>query len=463
MLPIDVPQVQIVEIVPIRANEMWNGYDLTYPGLLSIFNRLEQGMEIDQELNENQIKKLRNSVVKLAQIGLLTASFKENQLLKQDIFQLFINEDIFDLADLREIAFDPLDSWSIPDFCHGMINKTCGFRKSVKHIAHKIAKFIKKHKKAILVGTATAIGVAVAAKTITSVHERRHRHPPLPVPMESEKIELFTPEELDEEDLSDVSFDFEEILLPEMPFSVLSTDQKIIKLAKHLGAEAAREIWEIIGDTGACLLFCPVGIAFKDAWTEQFVPAVHETIDELFDQDISYEDRREIANRFTHDILPPPFGIAKEAKEIGKVARVAEEGAALAEELSLASKGAASSESLLLEKPAINGVRSLPDEIWKLEGKNIKQLNIKKELNENKLHHVFENNEHQLNKLSINPQIALEKITNAIVEADIAGKIPINQPFRIRINVDGYLIEARGIVIDGELRYGTFFIPKEIK
>lgn len=519
MIPIDIPHVQIVEIVTCPINDMWNGFDLTYHGLLSIFKRLEEGMEIEQEFDENQIRQLRDAVVKLAQIGSLHASPEETQLLRREIIPLFINEAIFDLEDLKQIAFDPLDTWSIPYFLYGITNETCSFKKTIRHIAHKIAKFIKKHKKEILIGTATAVGVAVAAKTISSIHEKRHRRylppPPPPAP-----VMHFAPASEDEEDnedfedLVDATFDFDESEVPllvviENPARNIP-DQKIIEFAKSLGAEASHEVWEHIAETAPFVLIAPIGF---DTWTHQVVPKVHETIDELFDQDISFEEKKKAASRFTIGAPPPPLAIGKLAnefqkviratgegftaveklflarksaaasevllleksvlnnispssvvttKEGGKVARVAEKCFGLAEEPSLAQTSAAAAEVVLLEKSVLSDIRIQPDGIWEIDGKNIKRFNSKKMLATNRVDHIFGNSEHHLERLELTPIATYEKVTEAIILADRAGKIPANKPFEILIYVNDYEIVVRGKVIEGELNYSTFFIPKKM-
>ena len=55
----------------------------------------------------------------------------------------------------------------------------------------------------------------------------------------------------------------------------------------------------------------------------------------------------------------------------------------------------------------------------------------------------------------------MEKITRSVLEADKAGQIPTKGVFNLLVNIDEYVVEVRGTVINEQLRYGTFFIPKK--
>lgn len=75
----------------------------------------------------------------------------------------------------------------------------------------------------------------------------------------------------------------------------------------------------------------------------------------------------------------------------------------------------------------------------------------------NKVKHIF-HPKHKLDKLG-NPQEALEKITKAVRDKNqTGGTLPKSGPFTITRQIDGYVVEIRGAVINGELRYGTLFL-----
>jgi hypothetical protein len=83
---------------------------------------------------------------------------------------------------------------------------------------------------------------------------------------------------------------------------------------------------------------------------------------------------------------------------------------------------------------------------------------IAKVLNDpNKVRHIF-HPKHNLDKLGT-PQEVLEKVTKAIFDTNqTGGMLPQSGPFKITRQVEGYLVEIRGGVINGKLRYGTLFI-----
>lgn len=104
-------------------------------------------------------------------------------------------------------------------------------------------------------------------------------------------------------------------------------------------------------------------------------------------------------------------------------------------------------------------VRVQPNGIWEIEGKNIKRFDSNIVSDKNKVIHIFNNPEHQVDKFASTPQVAFEKVTTALIKADQEGGIPLNQPFVARVKIDGHLVEVRGIVNEGELKIGTFFVP----
>ncbi|MBS0622090.1 MAG: hypothetical protein JSR80_03935, partial [Verrucomicrobia bacterium] len=84
-----------------------------------------------------------------------------------------------------------------------------------------------------------------------------------------------------------------------------------------------------------------------------------------------------------------------------------------------------------------------------------------------KFEHIFDkNSKHQLEKLAAGPEWqkdALDKVTDAVMKADQKGLIVLDEKniFRIQVKVEGHIVGVRGTIINGELRYGTIFIPTE--
>jgi hypothetical protein len=65
---------------------------------------------------------------------------------------------------------------------------------------------------------------------------------------------------------------------------------------------------------------------------------------------------------------------------------------------------------------------------------------------------------HNLDKLG-SPNEAIEKITKAVLDQNqTGGTLPKSGPFTITRQIDGYIVEIRAAIINGELRYGTLFL-----
>ena len=75
----------------------------------------------------------------------------------------------------------------------------------------------------------------------------------------------------------------------------------------------------------------------------------------------------------------------------------------------------------------------------------------------NKVRHIFDA-KHNLDRLG-SPAEALNKVTKSLFDADSAGLIPTSGPFNITRIIDGHSVTVHGAVVNGELRYGTIFIP----
>lgn len=153
--------------------------------------------------------------------------------------------------------------------------------------------------------------------------------------------------------------------------------------------------------------------------------------------------------------------LAEELENGRKVVQAAKTAEGVAKEAGVAQKVAAAIESS--GPSASNLFRVGKDGVWEIQGKSIKKFDVKTVVNESKLQHVFNNEEHQLSQIKLTPQVLVEKVTAEVIKLDQAGVIPANQPFVTRVTIDGHLVEVRGIVDNGELRFGTFFIPKKAK
>jgi hypothetical protein len=252
----------------------------------------------------------------------------------------------------------------------------------------------------------------------------------------------------------------------------------------------------------------------KEAWEQDVVPTVHEKIDKTFSTDIKEDfDRKNDSafKQFISGILCNPFAsmgsslpsaeaqaakvlnggkavqetalLQKELsalevgtartealKDVSSVERarsVSQEAALIERELAVANRAAGLESKVgsltnnAVERTNLSPIRVQPNGIWEIDGKNIKRFDSTIGSDKNKIRHVFDNPEHQVNLFASTPQSAFEKVTEALIEVDRAGGIPANQLFITRVKIDGHVVEVRGIVSEGELKIGTFFIPKD--
>ncbi len=264
---------------------------------------------------------------------------------------------------------------------------------------------------------------------------------------------------------------------------------KCLDFANDLGAEVFHTVWEEFSEMGILsesdvieVKKIMYRIAPKSAdhfgdlephWEEWQIQG-HKTIDRLFAQkERSYKkpSPEELEERYkefpqlryfqnpTIGELPPPSRAISSLKKVANAAktiRKAESIVVATEELSVTARSlkVAKETAALSRSPAVR----IKGNIWEIEGKSIKRFDTDTAY-KNKTNHVFKKARHQLDKLPYPENVVIDKVTQAVIEADQAGRVPLNKPFAIRVMVEGYEIEARGIVLDGELRYGTFFIP----
>lgn len=283
-------------------------------------------------------------------------------------------------------------------------------------------------------------------------------------------------------------------------------DPEFADYVKNASAKIAHDIWREIGKTGALALEVEeevqkIGTAIlpeeiialmrqegqklasidqtQENWKSHIANG-HQKIDEWFNQSIPYDDhlQSQLEEKFATGTPPFPIGNnqklmddVKKTSQVANLVRSSQEGTTIAEEVAVMNRP----QYALAEKSSVEnkiasaaqrvtvseggGIRILEDDIWAIEGCNIKKFNMRKFIKE-KVHHIFNKERHQLDRFSCSNEVIIDRITRSIIEADRAGKIPLNQDFTVRLIVDGLEVEVRGIVLDGELKYGTFFIPE---
>lgn len=136
--------------------------------IFTLVDHLEQWAEnlaLTEQPDQEAIQELRKVVVQLANLGAMTASVGELDELNQDIVDLFLEDD--------EVVFEWHQSLLVPQEwspAFGPFNQRhilhTGLWKKIKHAAHKVEKFLRKHKKEIIIGAAAALAIGVAAFVI---------------------------------------------------------------------------------------------------------------------------------------------------------------------------------------------------------------------------------------------------------------------------------------------------------
>lgn len=489
--------------------------------IIAYVNSLEQTIEnlsLNDHPNQEITRQLINRIVQLAQLGSRYASAQEQWQLNRDILALLMEEESGIGFERYEGYLSPHDYFyaSINPFYQDHIILSKSFWKRIKHIAHKVKEFVKEHKKEIIIAAAVLTGVGIAAYAILGNSSEEVREPPrppepaepskpAPAPSVSASEEKPIPQAI--EAPHEESSLINQLAPPAQEASITDTGKEVIRM---IGSLIAHEIWDGLSQTGEAAyqfqkdvrdvggLITPHSIwdtlnapaddlpsleQRQEDWTNQVVKG-HQKIDEWFatSQSDRYDPqyKEHHAKKFTVGTLPPPLFTPLQEAEAGlKIASAIRNSEAFTESAAIAEDLAASGRQVhAIEKATplngrvagvfdnaltqeIQGIRIQPNGVWEIEGITIKKFDLCEMLEDNRVNHIFGNPEHNLDKLKLTPQAAYTKITQAIVEAEKAGKIQIVEykPFKVFVNIDGHEIEARGIVIDGTLKYSTFFIP----
>lgn len=511
-------------------DQMWPDFDSSQEGLVLLVDRLERTahfLQNDEYIDPQAVRELRQLVIRLAQFGTIGASFEDTNTLLQDIIELLTNE---------EEGTDPCILWE--NATHFLGSSTylelysldelaylrCGFwksaKKAVKRCAHKVEKFIRHHKKEILIGAGAVIIVggivyiagacaaeaaaatAGAAAAASSDNNKKSSEKNNSSESPSKEVQLI--EEISH--LKDALNSAE--LAPCNDGSNKSDplDPELIDYVRHASAKIAHDIWREIGKTGTLVLESEEAIEklgsamlpdeliamlcqeeelltsasqTQENW-KNHIARGHQKIDEWFRQSIPFDEELQarLEEKFITGTPPLPIGgnpkllnDVKKTSQIANLVKSTQEGATIVEKVAIMNRSQyAINETTAIErqisstvaKATVNeshGIRIRLDGIWEIESQNIKKFDMKT-FNAQKTNHIFNNEEHQLERFRCSKNTLIEQVTRSVIEADMAGKIPLNKDFSVRLVIDGLEVEVRGIVLDGELRYGTFFIPE---
>ncbi|MFX0209518.1 MAG: hypothetical protein ACFFDT_26270 [Candidatus Hodarchaeota archaeon] len=157
------PHFQVVHCQSEQSNLQENARSLTYDEVLLFLEEIESG-EFEERCSLAQLEQVNQFIALLAKKGLLPGNFDE---------EMSVEEDIEDLLGIQENPFE--SAFSMGDYQEYMIVPAvfnglnydiihCGW---IKKKWKKTKKFVKKHKKALIIGT--VVVVAVAAVTVAVV------------------------------------------------------------------------------------------------------------------------------------------------------------------------------------------------------------------------------------------------------------------------------------------------------
>lgn len=144
----------------------------TYDEIMQILDDLESG-ELEQRYSPEQLEKVNEYLATLAIEGILPNEFDEEAALEADIEDLMYGEDsVFHLTRFLESSNEYMLIPTVIDGNLGYSTLLCG---KVSKSWKKTKKFVKKHKKEIIIGavvvvavTVVAVAVVAASSTITA-------------------------------------------------------------------------------------------------------------------------------------------------------------------------------------------------------------------------------------------------------------------------------------------------------
>lgn len=159
----------------------WNGFTLTYDEILRLLQEIEAGKLTP---SEEQLDRITHFIAFLAQQGVLPGDYAANAALQTDIAALFDGTAFFSDYTANAALQDATASFS--DYATGSFRGGgfCRYRnKKDKHDKHhhhhhhhhhhsvfdKVKDFVKKHKKAIIIGAAVVVGATVVIAVVAAV------------------------------------------------------------------------------------------------------------------------------------------------------------------------------------------------------------------------------------------------------------------------------------------------------
>lgn len=345
------PQVEVPALIVKTAYS-----SLSYDAILNLLEELENG-ELENSTPE-KIEKINHFLIRLAKEGSNANNVYDAFILEEDIQELLDEENPYEYA----FSYGKNDYVIGDFFCQR--EKVILCKSWLSKQLDKIAKFIKKHKKEIIIGTAVVVatvavvGIVAAATTgvaaaaaASSGSEEKSSTPdtnsvsPMDPPLSGSDATLL--KEVLDEHIAEFKQQVLENGMMQMPDDPSNEEaHSFIDTARELGSGLAHEalngvsvllgtvpqLGEEIKDIGDKLLPEWLNIGQENSQAtpkqnyEKTIAAGHSKIDEFFSTELaecfSPETMEIKDNKFTIGIIPPPgvFGInVSELLEAGKV------------------------------------------------------------------------------------------------------------------------------------------------
>lgn len=161
------PQVtfQMVNHGYLQDTEEWI-QPTTYDEIVQMLDDLESG-ELERRYSPMQLERVNEYLAFLAKEGILPNEYEEEETLEEDTYDLMYGEDsAFQLVHYLENSHEYMIIPAVINGYSGYNIIQCG---KISKAWKKTKKFVKKHKKAIIIGAVVVVAVAVVAVAVVAV------------------------------------------------------------------------------------------------------------------------------------------------------------------------------------------------------------------------------------------------------------------------------------------------------
>ncbi|GAB4194576.1 MAG: hypothetical protein Tsb0015_17530 [Simkaniaceae bacterium] len=358
---------------------------MTFEEVLDFLEKLESG-ELEKTCSPEDLEKIKEFLIFLARQGMLPNDPEAEKQLEEDILELFQEEDsLYDF----ELSYNDGDYEIVPTIFYGQRNCIpCGWAsKNWK----RAKKFIRKHKKEIIIGgviivaavvvtvavataasaeaaTTAAAGAASALGSLNAKEEEPYESPKKPEELlndnpakETAATEIASYETLLKETLETQITAFKDSAKEDLNIDESSQNSSFLDAIRNMGSNMAHQTLDAVDELGSIIpmVLDAIGQSGKKLLPENFISEEelgsplenyerimakgHQMIDQIFhtDQANLYTPEAKACNPFDYAVLPPPDEVlAPLLKNAGKVTKAANEASKIntTEEAALAAR-----------------------------------------------------------------------------------------------------------------------------